>query len=130
MRGRRPKNPDREFPNRIREWRERRGLSITQLAEAMQSNYQTVARHETRNNDMTLARLERYATVLSVRTEELLRDSERVLPSLQELLDLVRAMPSDQQAELQEIASVIQKRGRGRTGGEIHQVPARATRTN
>lgn len=100
MRGRRSKPPDESTPNRIREWRLERGLTIEQLAERMQSNSQTVHRHETGSNEMTLARLERYAEVLGVKTEELLPDTDRVPPSLKALVELAERLTTEERIQL------------------------------
>lgn len=100
MRGRKSKVPDESAPNRIREWRLRRGLTIEQLAERMQSNSQTVHRHETGSNEMTLARLERYAETLSVRVEELLSKSHRVPEQLRTLVELAEKLAPDERARL------------------------------
>lgn len=99
MRGRKGKLPDESTPNRIREWRLARGLTIEQLAELMQSNSQTVHRHETGNNEMTLARLERYAEVLGVKVEELLAHAHRVPQSLKSLVYLAEHMTSEDRAK-------------------------------
>lgn len=78
----------------------RRGLTIEQLAERMQSNSQTVHRHETGSNEMTLARLERYAETLSVRVEELLSKSHRVPEQLRTLVELAEKLAPDERARL------------------------------
>lgn len=100
MRGRKSKPPDESTPNRIREWRLARGLTIEQLAELMQSNSQTVHRHETGNNEMTLARLERYAEVLGVAVEELLAKSHRVAPDLKALINVAEHLTVNDRAKL------------------------------
>ena len=109
MRGRPPENPSRQLPNRIREWRQARKMSIVQLAEAMQSNYQTVARHETGGNDMTLARLERYAEVLAVKVEELLSDSHRVPADLKELMELAQTLSREDQKRLLRLGASLKE---------------------
>lgn len=109
MRGRPPKKPDRQLPNRLREWRNARQLTIQQMAELMQSNYQTVARHETGDNDMTLARLERYAEVLDVKVEELLNDSQRVPMELRELIELAQNLSREDQKRLLRLGASLQE---------------------
>lgn len=99
MRGRKSKPPDESTPNRIREWRLARGLTIEQLADRMQSNSQTVHRHEN-GNEMTLARLERYAEALGVKTEELLQGTSRVPESLKALMALAEQLTTEERIQL------------------------------
>lgn len=68
----------RTYPNRIREWRVLRGYSIEEFADRVGTKRATLHRHETGENEMTLAALERYARELGVKVEELLRDSARI----------------------------------------------------
>jgi transcriptional regulator with XRE-family HTH domain len=97
MRGRTPATPTKEYPNRLREWRQVRGLSLKTLAERTQQKHQSVARHETGENQMTVAQLEVYAKVLRIKPEELLKNSLRVHPKLRGLVDLFESLPADEQ---------------------------------
>lgn len=107
MRGRKSKPPDDSAPNRIREWRLARGLTIEELAERMQSKSQTVHRHETGNNEMTLKSLQRYADVLGVRTEELLPNSQRVPAMLKALNDLGQRLTPTERAQLVRLGTAL-----------------------
>ena len=75
-------------------------MTLANVAELMQSKVPTVARHETQNNEMTLATLERYAQIYGVQVEELLPDAMRVAPSLAALLDLGQKLTPDLRAQL------------------------------
>ena len=99
MRGRKPKDPSRPAPNRLREWREHRGLSRAAVAELMQSKAVTVAKHETGGNEMSVATFLRYAKIYDVRFEDLLASS-RVSPSLQALIDIGVKLPPNDLAKL------------------------------
>lgn len=107
MRGRKPKLPDESSPNRIREWRMARGMTIDELAQRMQSNSQTVHRHETGNNEMTLARLERYAEVLGVKVEELLATAHRVPPGVRALVDIAEHLTYEDRDKLVRMGRVL-----------------------
>lgn len=100
MRGRRPTEPIRDFPNRLREWRNARGYSLLRLAELTGQKHQSVARHETGENQITLAQMEAYAKVLNIKPEELLNDSVRINPKLRELMDILDNLPETEQERL------------------------------
>jgi transcriptional regulator with XRE-family HTH domain len=87
-RGRPPRQPVQldQLPNRLREHREAKGWSLEQLAEKTGHKAQTVARHETVPGQMTLGQMERYATILGVRPEEMLADGVRISRRLRQLL--------------------------------------------
>jgi transcriptional regulator with XRE-family HTH domain len=100
MRGRRPSEPIKDFPNRLREWRTARGYSLQTLADLTNQKHQSVARHETGENQITLAQMEAYAKVLSIKPEELLNSSVRINPKLRELLDILDNLPETEQERL------------------------------
>lgn len=104
-------------------------MSIGDLAEAMQSKYQTIARHETRGNDMTLARLERYAEVLSVTVEELLDESMRVPSALRSLMELAQTLSPEDQVRLLRLATSL-KEPVAVEDAAVAPATRRATRTN
>lgn len=97
MRGRTPAEPRSEYPNRLREWRQARGMSQKALAELTQQKHQSVARHETGDNQITLVQMELYAKALRIKPEELLKDSLRVNPKLRGLVEVFDTLtPIDQ----------------------------------
>lgn len=100
MRGRRPSEPIKHFPNRLREWRTARGYSLLRLAELTGQKHQSVARHETGLNQITLVQMETYAKALNIKPEELLNDSVRINPKLRELLDILENLPATEQERL------------------------------
>jgi transcriptional regulator with XRE-family HTH domain len=91
-----PKKLERILPNRIREWRLTRQMKPRELAARMQSNKQTLSRHETGKNEMTLATLERYAEVLGVYVEQLLPEHHRAPRTLESILDEARELAAKQ----------------------------------
>jgi transcriptional regulator with XRE-family HTH domain len=74
-----------------------RGLSLKTLGEMTGQKYQSVARHETGENQITIAQLEAYARALRIKPEELLKNSMRVHPMMRGLLDLFESLPADEQ---------------------------------
>lgn len=100
MRGRTPAEPIREFPNRLREWRTARGLSLQTLADLTNQKHQSVARHETGENQITLAQMETYARALQIKPEELLNSSVRIAPKLRELIEILENLPDSEQERL------------------------------
>ena len=100
MRGRRPAEPQKVFPNRLRGWRQGRGLSLEKLGELTGQKHQSVARHETGLNQMTLAQMELYAKALQIKPEELLNDSVRISGPMRELVALLENLPPTEQERL------------------------------
>lgn len=100
MRGRPRKQPLRDPPNRLREWREARGLALAALGLEVGLKAQTVQRHETGENQMTLAQMQHYARVLKIRVEELLPGSLRVPLRIRQLIDIANNLPPHQQDQL------------------------------
>lgn len=95
MRGR-PSKREISFPNRLREWRERRGLTLKELAAVNNITAQAAQRHETGENPMSSLQMARYAQLLDIRIEELLLDSQRITtPKLRALLDLASNLPEE-----------------------------------
>lgn len=73
-------------------------MSLKELADATSQKHQSVARHETGLNQMTLAQMEVYARALKIKPEELLNGSARINPELRELMVAIDKMPpADQQ---------------------------------
>lgn len=92
---------ERPYPNRIREWRVRRGYSIEEFADRVGAKRATVHRHETGGNEMTLAALERYARALTVTVENLLNSGARVNDDVRMLaLKLAELAPMERQRVL------------------------------
>ena len=56
---------------RLREWRERRGLSVRQLAERAGVGFATVHRIEVERMSPTVARLEKLAEALAIHVRDL-----------------------------------------------------------
>lgn len=70
-----PKHP----PNRIREWRRHRGLTLEQLAELVGSNNQTIGRYERGERSVTIDVLLQLAPALGCKPADLLPDPESIL---------------------------------------------------
>lgn len=68
-------------PNRLREWRNRRGWSLKQLGAAVGLSYGQVGKLERGNEDLSLARLRQFATVLECSPADLL-PAEDVEPAI------------------------------------------------
>ena len=100
MRGRKPAEPIKEYPNRLREWRTERGYSLLKLAELTGQKHQSVQRHETGENQITLAQMEAYARALSIRPEELLNDAVRITPHMRELIGILENLTDSEQERL------------------------------
>lgn len=100
MRGRRPAEPIKDFPNRLREWRTVRGYSLQTLADLTHQKHQSVARHETGENQITMAQMEAYAKVLNIKPEELLHNSLRINAKLRELMDILDNLSDTEQERL------------------------------
>jgi len=99
----------RAYPNRIREWRVKRGYSIEEFAARVGTKRTTLHRHETGSNEMTLATLERYAEELEVRVEELLNDGARVDDATRVLAQkLAELAPAERQRALRMIEAATQ----------------------
>lgn len=95
MRGRTPAEPIKNFPNRLREWRMARGYSLKKLGELTAQKHQSVARHETGENQITLDQMQLYAKALSIKPEELLNGSVRISDEMRELLEIYESLPTD-----------------------------------
>lgn len=76
---------DIPYPNRIREWRKKRGLTQTQLAERVHMSYQNVGKIERGDVNLLEFHLKQFATALDCRPGELLI-SETPLSSRQRAL--------------------------------------------
>lgn len=100
MRGRRPAESQTHFPNRLREWRNARGYSLEKLAGLTNQKHQSVARHETGANQMTLVQMELYAKALQIKPEELLNNSLRISPAIRDLVALLENLPPTEQERL------------------------------
>lgn len=68
------------FPNRLRELRLRRGLSLERMAALAGSNKSSVSRFETGESRLTIDDARRFAQVLDVDPEELLPGRMRLVP--------------------------------------------------
>jgi transcriptional regulator with XRE-family HTH domain len=100
MRGRRPAEPQKHYPNRLRHWRQERGLSLEKLADLTNQKHQSVARHETGLNQMTVAQMELYAKALQIKPEELLNDSVRITAPMRGLIAMLENLPPTEQERL------------------------------
>lgn len=85
-----------QFPNRLREWRKHRGLSLEKLGEAVGYSANTVSKHETGGYEVTVAQLDVYAEALGIKAEMLLQTGSTLSPQIRALVDLAIALPPDQ----------------------------------
>lgn len=58
---------------------------------------QSVARHETGENQLTVSQMEGYAKALRIKPEELLNTSARMSALVRELAELIEALPRGEQ---------------------------------
>lgn len=107
MRGRPPKKVITEYPNRLRELRQDRGLSQRDLGNMVGEKYQTVSRHETGENEMTIAQLRAYADALGVKPEEMLNDTDRLNPRIRSFAALFDALPREQQDQVLRVVDAL-----------------------
>ncbi len=70
----RPSKQITDVPNRIREIRLSRGLTLQALSERVGCSDETIRRYETGEGSVTLSQLERIAQELGVRAGELIND--------------------------------------------------------
>lgn len=75
-------------------------MSLEKLADLTNQKHQSVARHETGLNQMTLAQMELYAKALQIKPEELLNDSVRISRPMRELVALLENLPPTEQERL------------------------------
>jgi transcriptional regulator with XRE-family HTH domain len=75
-------------PNRLREWRKQRGLTMAEVAEKIEVKTATVARHETGGAQVTLGQLYDYARIYRVRVEDLLTTGASPAHGMGELIEL------------------------------------------
>lgn len=71
MPGRRP-TKDHRYPNRLREWRERRGLTLKELAAKTRDAWQNIQRYETGERKLTVEDLPRFAKALGIEQADFL----------------------------------------------------------
>lgn len=70
--------PNSAFPNRIRHWRVRRGLSQGELGERVGLNHRTVGKIERGDQEISLTQLGRFARALDVAIENLATDGPAI----------------------------------------------------
>lgn len=106
MRGRRPKMPHKKFPNRLREWREARGLSIKELAlKAGIARWQNVQRYETGERRLQVEDMPRFAAALDIAPGDLLTTPDSPQnPKERVIVELIRKLPLPDQDKLIRIA--------------------------
>lgn len=100
MRGRPAHHPVKTPPNRLREWREARGMSQGALADQCGLHLMTVSRHERGEAPMTISNMQAYARVLKIKPEELLPSQHKMSDSLRELMSIAATLSPDMQAAL------------------------------
>lgn len=76
MRGRKPKRPLRRLPNRLREWRERRGLTQQQVGQSVHMVAQNVGKLERGELELKVSQLADFARALGVAVPDLLPKDE------------------------------------------------------
>ena len=98
------------FGNRVREWREKRGLTIEALAKQLKHSTSTQHRYETGARPLTVPMLERLAVYLAVGAGDLLLSSAKGSNSQEDrLLQCFRALSLDGRAHLLTIAIDLEK---------------------
>jgi transcriptional regulator with XRE-family HTH domain len=94
-------------PNRLREWRTRRGRTLEQLAEAMGTSRMQLSRLETGNRETTINWLEKAARALDVSVGDLLahRHNATILSEGEaQLINKLRAMPPERASSVHAVA--------------------------
>lgn len=72
-------------------------MSQAKLGELTGHKPQSVARHETGENQITLDQMESYAQALKIKPEELLNSADRIDPRLRELVELLDVLSPEEQ---------------------------------
>ena len=75
-------------PNRLREWRKLRGMTMAEVAEKLEIKTASVARHETLGAQVTLGQLHQYAAIYRCSVVDLLATSASPAQGMGELIDL------------------------------------------
>lgn len=100
------KGPARHF---IREWRKHRGYTQEQLAEALGVTHGTISQLETGKINYTQPMLEALAKALACEPADLImRDPDSAIWSI---MDNLKAMHPDQQAQIAQIVATFRKTG-------------------
>ncbi len=95
-------------PNRIREWRRHRGLSLEQLAERVGSTNQTIGRYERGERSVTIDVLLQLAPALGVKPADLLPDPESILSDEERrLMRAASELGAEDRAALLRIAQAL-----------------------
>lgn len=92
-----------DLPNRIREERKAKGLTLEEMAELTGISWQTLQRYETGVRRITLEKLGEIAASLGVSTASLVRDAEALSREERELLDWIREHPRDRRLILSQL---------------------------
>lgn len=96
---------EEDRPNRIRYWREERGLTLERVAERMGTTRATISGYETGRYPVTLARLAGIAEVLGVSTADLLMPQDNPLAADADgrrIMEAWREVPHERRAEMAE----------------------------
>lgn len=75
-------------PNRLREWRKLRGMTLAEVADKLGVKTASVARHETLGAQVTLGQLHQYAAIYRCSVVDLLATSASPAQGMGELIDL------------------------------------------
>lgn len=119
-----PKVIQRSYPNRIREWRKVAGLTLAQLGKTVGVPGSQVARWETGERDLPLARLEQIARVLGCSTADLLNVEHGGLrPGEREMLETYRRLP---EANQKMVDSVMESQQAFRIQPDVVHIPRKA----
>ncbi len=98
------------WPNRIREWRRKLGLSGPQLAEMAGTTKQNVSRYETGFCDIPLYQLRVLGAALGLPMADLLNTEDGGLTERErQIIEIMRAVPEHQRTQLHDsIVSLVQ----------------------
>jgi transcriptional regulator with XRE-family HTH domain len=94
--------PHERYRNRLREWRERRDLTLEQLGAKADIPWRSLQKYETGRVRLPIHLMPRLADALSIRSADLLVDTEALSDEETQLLLAFRSLPaSDQRKVLQ-----------------------------
>lgn len=98
--------------NRLKEFREKRDLTLERAAELMGLTHSTIQRHETGNIPISVAYLERYASIYDCRPLELITDGLVVdAAEDRELIETTRQMPEKDREMVLDLVRRLKQRG-------------------
>lgn len=107
MRGRPPKIPTEDLPNRLRELRLGKGWSLAKLGQLVGWNAQNVQRHETGEMQLKIHHLNAYAEALGCRPGDIIKGERALTPRENALIELYRKLPPGQRDALFRIGGAL-----------------------